>query len=324
MSQKIKSLALLFSGLAILFALPFFGTETISMSDVLNFSNLAPIDHKIFWSLRIPRLILVVGAGGSLAVIGATYQTIFNNKLADPYILGVSSAVTLGVVLGNTILKFSTNQIQSQIVGLFFALLVVLLLLSCYLFKWGKELERVVLFGMGLNFVFSSLLFFVMSYQSQSIGTGSLRWLFGHIPWTNLNQSLLFFVANLIFLGVLWILGRFVDGLGLGDAVAHTLGFSPTKVRAVLLLITSLQLTLITSVTGAVGFLGLVIPHCVRLLFYPSSSRSLFISSFLSGAIFLAISDTLSRTLYPPLEFPVGIITTLIGGPIFLFLLWKK
>jgi iron complex transport system permease protein len=304
--------------------LPFFGGETISLNSLWNKNGIYEIDHRIFWDLRIPRLLLVVGVGGSLAMLGATYQIVFNNPLAEPYILGISSAVTLGVVVGETLLNLPAHSTGNFLVGSTFSIGVVALLILSYQWKTGRELERIVLFGLGLNFILSSALFLLLSYNSQSQGGGALRWLFGNIPWVNLQESVLFLAFVVPLCGILWALGRQLDALSLGDTVAKTLGVSPSKIRILILFITSLHLTVITSTTGSIGFLGLVVPHCIRLLFRPSSTRWLFIGSFFGGALFLGISDSLSRVLLPPMEFPVGIITTLLGGPLFLYLLWKK
>jgi iron complex transport system permease protein len=316
-------------GWIIVFALmfisfPFIGGETISPSALWNPTGNLQIDHRILWSLRIPRFLLVVGAGGSLAMLGATYQIIFNNPLAEPYILGISSAVTLGVVIGETLLNLPAHSFGNFLVGVTFSLGVVALLVLSYRWKSGREIERIVLFGMGVNFILSSALFLFLSYHSQSQGGGALRWLFGNIPWITLRESLWFLSLVIPLCLILWSLGRQLDALSLGDTVAKTMGVSPEKIRVFLLFITSLHLTVIASVTGSIGFIGLVVPHCIRLVFRPSSTRLLFVASFLGGAFFLAASDSLSRVLLPPMEFPVGIITTLLGGPLFLYLLWKK
>ena len=308
----------------ILLGLPWLGGEPISFSALWSQSPTLDIDHRILWSLRIPRLLFVVAVGGSLAMLGASYQILFNNTLAEPYILGISSAVTLGIVVAETFLHLPNTSLGALSMGLCFSLLVTFLLILSYSWRTGRELERIVLFGMGLNFIFSSALFLLLSYRSQTTGGGSLRWLFGNIPWLRLNESLLFLLLTLPLCAGLWVMGRYLDGLSLGDTVARTLGFSPTKVRCFLLFVTSLHLTLITSLTGSIGFLGLVVPHCIRLVFRPASTRLLFVASFIGGALFLGIADSLSRALLPPLEFPIGIITTLLGGPLFLYLLWKK
>ena len=324
MKNKFLSLALGLGFIFVLVLLLFCGEERLSIRALWNFNDPYSIDHHLLWSLRIPRLILVFGIGGALAMLGATYQILFHNPLAEPYLLGVSSAVTLGIVISETLLGWAALTPQAFGMGFLFALSVITILILCYYWKTIKNMERIVLFGMGVNFVFSSALFILLSYHNQSNGGGSLRWLFGNIPWLNLNQSMVFISLVLPLCFTLWILGRYLDGLSLGDSMARTLGFSPSRMRTFLLVLTSLLLTVITSISGAIGFIGLVVPHAIRLWVQPPSSRYLLGLSFLIGALFLCLSDSLSRALLPPLEFPIGIVTTLLGGPLFLYLLWKK
>lgn len=177
---------------------------------------------------------------------------------------------------------------------------------------------------MGLNFVLSSVLFLILSFYNQHVGGGSLRWLFGNIPWISRGEVAWVYGLSSPLLGILYILGRPLDAISLGDGVARTLGFSPNKQRTWILILTSLLLSALVTYTGAIGFVGLVAPHVVQLLFRPSTSRTLFAFSFLLGAAFLALSDSLSRVLLPPFELPIGIVTTLIGGPAFLVLLWRR
>jgi iron complex transport system permease protein len=324
MRLKPSQIIALIMGLCIFISFPFWGGETLALSSLWNSFGNAEVDHRILWSLRIPRLLLVIGVGGSLAVLGGTYQIIFHNVLAEPYILGVSSAVTFGIVFAETVLHLPLHSWSTMGIGFLFSALVTALLILSYRFRTGREVERTLLFGLGLNFLFSSLLFLMLSYKTQSSGGGSLRWLFGNIPWVSMNQALIVFLATLALSAILWVLGRYLDALSLGDTVAQSLGVSPSKFRTLILLMTSFHLTILTSMTGSIGFLGLVVPHCVRAVFRPASTRQLFLGSFFVGAIFLGVSDGISRALLPPMEFPIGIITTLIGGPLFLYLLWKR
>jgi len=302
----------------------FGGAQAISFDTFTAESMTNSADHRIFWLLKIPRLLLVLTVGGALAMVGGTYQILFNNSLADPYILGVSSSVTLGLVVAEIFLGWPSNSIKAMGIGLGFALIVILLLLFCFYFHKLQNMERVVLFGVGINFLFSSALFILISLQNHTLGSGSMRWLFGNIPWIELKESFALIAITAPIGIIIVIFGRYLDGLSLGDTVARTLGFNPNHVRGFYLVLTSLLLTSVTCLTGSIGFIGLVVPHCVRLVFAPRSSRVLLLISFVFGALFLAVSDTISRSILPPLEFPIGMVTTLLGGPLFLYLLWKR
>lgn len=323
--KKNVSRALVFFGVLVFFALTLlWGDSFSSIQSLWSRQFDFEIQNRIIWSLRFPRLLLVVGVGGSLALLGGVYQTLFNNSLADPYVLGVTSAVTLGVVLGETCFGFSSHSPQGFFSGFVGSFCATGLIIFSYFWKTGKNLERIILFGLGLNFICSSLVFALISYQYQSVGVGSLKWLFGNIPWLDLQQATLLLCFLIPFCIALIVMGRHLDALSLGDSVARTLGFSPARSRVLILVLSSLLLTLIGALTGAIGFLGLVVPHCIRLLCHPRSSRELLSQSFVGGAIFLALADVISRSVLPPMEFPIGVVSTLLGGPIFLFLLWKK
>jgi iron complex transport system permease protein len=312
---------LLVLSFAAIVLLPFWGAETILFSELGNPQSLS---YRILFELRVPRIVLLFIVGGSLAMLGGTYQVLFHNPLAEPYILGVSSAVTLGAVLSEVVLHLNPHTLGGMVFPIAGALIVTALLLILSFSKFGREPERVVLFGMGLNFLLSSALFLILSYYSQQMGVGSMRWLFGQIPWVTAPEAATFSLVALPFIVGILLLSRQLDALSLGDTVARTLGVSPLVSRNIILVTTSIFIAVLVSLTGSIGFLGLVVPHACRLLFRPSSTRLLLSFSFLLGAIFLAVADVSSRTLLPPFEFPPGILTTIIGAPPFLYLLWKR
>jgi iron complex transport system permease protein len=302
-------------------ALPFWGAEGIVLSDL---SDPSSVSHRIFFDLRVPRLLLLFSVGGALALLGGTYQTLFHNPLAEPYVLGISSAVTLGAVISEVFFHAPAHSPVGFTVTFLMALLATALLFLMVLTKFGRYPERIVLFGMGMNFLFSSILFLFLSYYSQQMGSGSMRWLFGQIPWVSMKEAGIFAAISLPFVALILIYGRHLDALSMGDGVARTMGISPNGTRNILLVGTSLFVAFMVSLTGAIGFVGLVVPHAARLILRPSSTRELLCFSFLLGAIFLGFADASSRILLPPFEFPIGVFTTVIGAPPFLYLLWKR
>ncbi len=280
--------------------------------------------HRIFYELRLPRLAFVFFAGAALAAVGAVYQILFHNPLAEPYLLGISSAATLGIAVGETFWGIAAQTLASQCIGLVSAGVVTAAILGLSLVRRGTGTERVALFGLGVNFVLSSILFLLLSYQAQTVGGGSLRWLFGQVPWLSAAEALRFAIFCLFGLAALLVASRSLDALAFGDGVARTLGFSAPRARFYYLAITSVLMAWLVSFTGSIGFVGLVVPHVARLLFRPSSSRALLGLAIPLGGAFLLLADGISRSLLPPMEFPVGVVTTVLGGPLFLFLLWKR
>lgn len=304
--------------IAVILATPFFGSEPVSFAALLDPSSPG---HRLFFELRLPRLLAVLTAGAALSVLGGTYQTLFHNPLAEPYLLGVSNAVTLGLATAEILFGAGPQSFMGHAAGFLGAALVTGMILLLHKYRPKAEL---ILFGMGTQFVLSSILFLILSFHSQTAGGGSLRWLFGQIPWLSASQALIFAGLSFTLLSGLVIGGRSLDALSLGDSVARTLGVSPERSRAGLLLLSSGLVALVVSFGGAIGFVGLVVPHVVRLVLRPQSTRRLFLGSALLGGSFLALSDVLSRALLPPMEFPIGVITTVIGGPLFLVLLGRR
>lgn len=312
-----------FLGLACLVVLGFvpgLGAEHLIFSDLKDFST---VSSRIFWELRLPRLLLTVSLGGILALVGGTYQSLFRNPLCEPYVLGISSAVLLGVISSELFLQQSAGTPVSISMGVLAALGLVAVLTAFSASPLGSP-ERVVLFGMSANFVLSSLLFLALSVQSQNVGGGTLKWFFGFLPWPSWKEGVWATGAALLTLAVLLSSSRVLEVLRLGDAVARTLGVAPIASRNLLLVFTSLVMAGAVAFSGTIGFVGLVIPQVCRFLFHPKSMKELMLLSFVLGATFLSLADGLSRSLLPPYEFPVGILTTLLGGPLFLWVLWKK
>ncbi len=280
--------------------------------------------HRILWELRMPRATFVFFAGASLAAVGAVYQILFHNPLAEPFLLGISTAAVLGIATAEAFFGILSPSPLSQLIGLFGAGVVTSLLLLLSYSDAGTQTERIALFGVGVNFVLSSILFLLLSYQSQHVGGGSLRWLFGQVPWVGMKDALRFSVGAGAVLAALLFAARSLDALAFGDGVARTMGFSPRRSRLVFLSLTSLLVAWLASFTGSIGFVGLVIPHAVRLVYRPSTARVLLALAIPLGGAFLLLSDAASRVLLPPMEFPIGIVTTIVGGPLFLVLLWKR
>lgn len=280
--------------------------------------------HRLLFGLRVPRAIFAAVAGGCLGVLGGAYQLLFRNPLAEPYVLGTASAVTLAVVAAETWLGVAIGSLASVTAGAAGAALCFIVLLAGTWGRVGRQAERLVLFGMGLNFLLSSLLFLLLSYRFQHMGGGSLQWLFGNLPWLPMNRALVFSGLAIAMASLLVGLGPALDAMSLGESVARTLGVSPAGTRIAVIGLSSCLLALLVAHTGAIGFVGLVVPHAARLMFGAAPARVLFLRSFGIGAAFLCVADLLSRRILPPLEFPIGIITTLGGGPLFLWLLWRR
>lgn len=309
--MRVRSTVILIIAFFVALAIcPFFGAEWT-------------IDHAILFGLRMPRLLFAALVGGCLAMLGATYQVLFHNPLSEPYVLGVSSGATLAVVLGEMFLKIVAVSIAGGLLGVVGGVSVAIVIILFANVRSEERPEHLILFGVGINFVVSSLLFILLSFQFQS-SSSNFRFLFGQIPWLSWSEVGWTSAVGLPLLLILWLFGRKLDALSFGDETARTMGTNPGTTRNAILILTSLLVSLLVIYTGSIGFVGLAIPHVASLWIKPQGTRALLFSSFFLGGIFLMVSDVASRVILPPFEFPIGTVTTILGGPILLFLLWKR
>lgn len=274
------------------------------------------------FDLRAPRLAFTLLLGAVLAASGAAYQRVLQNPIADPYILGVASAASLALALFGELAPAAGSSAEIGVA------LVAAAAATAALLTWernsGGGVEKLVLFGLGLNFVLSSALFLWLSLRHAQVGGGSLRWLFGRLPWARWSDVSTFALVAVPVLLLLVQRARALDALALGDSVARTLAVDPKRTRTLVIVACALAVGAATRSAGAIGFVGLVAPHVVQRCFSPSDGRAWLVASALVGAGFLALSDAVSRALLPPIEFPIGVVTTLVGGPLFLWLLGRR
>jgi iron complex transport system permease protein len=316
MTQKQSLIGLFIVTLLVMLGSPFIGTIATDNNEIV---------HYILTELRIPRMLLAFIAGSGLALCGMVFQAMFHNALATPFTLGVASGASLGaasyVFFG---LNFSLVGIEGGIFAAFFgALIAIFIVYSISRFRSGFSPETLLLSGVAINFFFSSLILLIQYLSNVTDSFRILRWLMGGIAVVGYDDiiHLLPFVSITI-IGILW-LTRELNLLMAGDDIALSRGVAVKSVRYLLFFITSLCVGAIVALCGPIGFIGMMVPHMCRLLI-GSDHRWLAPASALFGGSFLIICDTLARTIIAPAEIPVGVITTLLGGPFFLWLLIKS
>ena len=281
-------------------------------------------DYAIFYSVRLPRILLGVSVGGALAISGVILQGTFRNPLVEPYTLGISGGAALGVslniiaggieILGPLSLPFGGFVGAAGMVATVYALTT----------RGGTvSLSRLLLIGVMVSFMASSLIMLIMALTKVEDLRGIIFWIMGSLEEPHL--TLITLVSLLSLGGVLLSLFFAVDlnALSLGEEDAFHLGVNVERMKKVFFLIASCLTGACVSVAGIIGFVGLVVPHLMRLL-VGSDHRILLVVSYLSGAIFLVLCDTLARVIIAPLELPVGVITGLLGGGIFIYVLSKR
>lgn len=279
----------------------------------------------ILLHVRLPRVLLGFLVGACLAGVGVTLQALMRNPLADPYVLGVSSGAALGASLavlfgiGTSVLALTALPLCGFVGGL-----VSLTILYAMATNRGYvSVHTLLLAGVILNAIFSALIMFVTSIMEPNRSFGMMAWLMGSLM-ANASPGLA--VLSLYLVAGLFLLmreGRRLNIIALGEEVAGTLGVPTKRLTRRLFVLTALVTGAVVSVSGMIGFVGMVVPHAVRLL-AGGDNRLLLPASMLTGGLFLVIADTIARTLLAPTEMPVGIVTALAGGPFFIYLLISR
>lgn len=324
LSAKLAGLFTLLSlGLAALILISLsLGEITYNWKEIL--APQTPTAQAILWDIRLPRILLAAAVGGALALAGAVFQAILRNPLADPYLIGTSAGAALGAALilltGNaaSYLGFS-SLILSAFTGALLAMYWVYLLAR----RNGKlPVDVFLLAGVVVGSFIWALVSFIMSMAGRQLQE-IVFWLMGSLQAADLKQAL--WVWALVLLGAiaLYLGARALNLLCLGDDIAQTSGLEVEKAKKALLLIASLITAASVSVCGIIGFVGLIIPHIMRN-FTGSDHRLLLPAAFLGGAAFLVLADDFARLTLTPREIPVGIVTSLVGAPFFLWLLYKN
>ncbi|MFW5979253.1 MAG: FecCD family ABC transporter permease [Halanaerobium sp.] len=319
--------AVVFSLLLIFLAL-FIGSSQINPADILAYiSGSASISASkaiIIGEIRLPRILLAFTVGAGLAVAGSVFQAIIRNPMVDPYIIGISAGAGTGVMLalflGIEIAIFNLSSLPA------FAFLgAVLTVFSVYqLARVGNKLPVLtfLLAGVAVSFILNSLMSFLMVLRTESLQQ-LVYWLMGSLAgsaWDDLRMILPYFLTA--FAVILFYL-KDLNILLLGEESAAHLGLNVERTKIILLGAASLMTASVVSVSGSIGFIGLVIPHIARMIIGPDHRRLIPLAALL-GASFLLLADTAARTIMAPMELPVGIITALAGGPYFIYLLRNK
>ena len=287
-----------------------------------------PPGSEIYW-LRFHRTALALIAGAGLALAGLVFQAMFRNPLATPYTLGVASGAAFGaalclqttVRLGLPTAIFAIPTVSfGAFLGAFLAMGVVLGLTR----RRDTTTEQMLLAGVAVNFFFASLIVLLQYLSAPHDAFQILRWTMGGVQnATDAADWLRLTPVVLLLMVFLASQSRTMNVFVTGDDRAKSLGVNVDRFRMILFIGTSLVVGFIVSVTGPIGFVGLLVPHVARLIVGPDH-RLLILSTAFLGAVFLAWCDTLGRVISHPAEFPVGIITALLGGPFFLWLLLRR
>lgn len=280
----------------------------------------------IIWEIRLPRVLLGALCGAGLALCGILMQCVTKNPIAEPYVLGLSSGASCGAVAVIVLGSMSSVGITSITMGAFLGAILTGILVFAIGTQLGRtsSTTRLVLSGMAISTIFSALTnLLIYASPNTNQAKTALFWTVGSLGGAKWEILLFPFIIFCIVMIITFFLSKTLDILLVGDTSAIILGINVKWIKVLLLLLTTLLTSALIAVTGSIGFIGLVVPHICRTL-VGSDHKKLILLSSLIGAIFLIGSDVMARGLFPPLELPIGIITALVGGPFFLYLISKK
>ncbi|WP_299202239.1 iron ABC transporter permease [uncultured Amphritea sp.] len=298
------------------------GPVALDLTEVFDGS----VASQVFWQLRLPRLLLTLLAGALLAITGAAAQALFRNPLADPGLIGISAGAALSagammVLLGGSV--YLLGGLMLPLAAFAGGVLTTLLVARLSVTLQGVSVTNMLLCGIAINAIalagLGGLKYLAADQQLRQLSF----WLLGSLNHSRWQDLLVLLVAAV---PVLWLLPRYGEKLNLlllGEQQASLLGLDVLRCKRVMILLIALGVGAVVALTGIIGFVGLVVPHLVRLLTGPDNRRLLPLSGLL-GALLLTVADIISRLLVSPAELPVGIVTALVGGPFFLLLLTRR
>jgi iron complex transport system permease protein len=280
-----------------------------------------PAAEVILGQLRLPRLLLAAMVGAALSLCGAVFQGVLRNPLAEPFILGVSGGAAAGAVLA--LLLGLAGLAPLALMAFGGAAATVGLVLAIARRRGRMETSTLILTGVMVNAFFTAAIMFVISTTTDQKLHAILFWLYGDLSATRLEQAWLLLPVVLAAGAVFFLHGRHLNLLSAGGLAAATLGMNVERVKLVLFLVVSLVVGVTVSLSGLIGFVGLMVPHLVRMVL-GHDHRLLVPASGLFGASFLVLADTAARTVISPAALPVGVVTAFLGAPFFMLLLAKR
>ncbi len=281
-------------------------------------------EYTILSQIRFPRVLLGIAVGGALSLSGILLQGVYRNPLVEPYTLGISGGASLGVAFA---IVFGLHQLVGSFVlpasGFAGAFLMIFLVYSISSRHGRINIQSMLLTGVMISFIASSSMMLLMAITSSENLHGIIFWIMGSLDEPDMSLIYLTLILSFVSLIASYLFVQPLNALRLGEEKAKHLGINTDTAIKLLFLLASLLAGVCVAVAGVIGFVGLIIPHLMRLL-VGSDYRILLASSFLSGAIFLVLSDVIARTIISPNELPIGVITGIVGGIVFLLMMSRS
>jgi len=304
------------------------GEMKIGLADALRMmvagGDANSIEYMLVRQIRLPRTILGLAVGGALSLAGVILQGIYRNPLVEPFTLGISGGASLGVAVTIVFgLQLTFGSFMLPLSGFAGAFLIIFLVYTISSRRGNIDIQRMLLTGVMVSFVASSAMMFLMAISTSENLHGIIFWIMGSLDEPDGFLIWLTLVSALVVLVLSYFFVQPLNALRLGEEKAMHLGVNTNVAVRVLFVLASLLAGISVAVAGVIGFVGLIIPHILRLIF-GTDFRILLISSFLLGGSFLVLSDVLARTIIAPNELPIGVITGIIGGVVFILMMSRK
>ena len=299
---------------------PFLGEVTLSLNDIFDSSNSS---NMVFWDLRVSRVLLAFFVGGILSLGGLIFQIIFKNELITPYTLGIASGTTLFTAIAIVFFPMLNISISSV-----FGSIVTILILYFISKRINKNsvavsTNSILLIGISLSYFYGSALMLVFYMSNLQENYSIIRFTLGSLDTVGFTNSFIIMCVSMIFYAIIYFNKQKIKLLLICNDTAFLKGLNVNKTTLILLIVVSLSVGISISFVGPIGFIGLVIPHVIKLI-YKQSADKLFFPVFFFGGIFLVFSDLISRNLNTASTLPIGVVTAFIGAPFFVYLLIRR
>ena len=310
-----RNLFIIFS-LALLLIAPFFGQIEI---DISKLTDVSAMEYKLFWDLRVPRVIIAFFTGALLGLSGLIFQSLFRNPMSTPFTLGVASGATLGTAFA---IVFGMVYFI-EIFGFLGAILTIIILFTLTSRLKAFETSSLLLVGIALSFFYSAALMILFYISDETQSYEIVRFTMGSLEIVGFENTMPIVVVSLLLLALTLNYKKQIKLLLTSYENAFLKGIEVRKINSVLLISVSIAIGVTVSITGPIGFVGLIVPHILKNI-YKKSSDKLLIPTFFYSGIFLVLCDLISRNIGTTSDIPIGVVTSLLGGPFFIYLLVRR
>lgn len=299
---------------------PFLGEVTLSLNDIFDSSNSS---NMVFWDLRVSRVLLAFFVGGILSLGGLIFQIIFKNELITPYTLGIASGTTLFTAIAIVFFPMLNISVSSVFGSIVTILILYFISKRINQNSVAVSTNAILLIGISLSYFYGSALMLVFYMSNLQENYSIIRFTLGSLDTVGFTNSFIIMCVSMIFYAIIYFNKQKIKLLLICNDTAFLKGLNVNKTTLILLIVVSLSVGISISFVGPIGFIGLVIPHVIKLI-YKQSADKLFFPVFFFGGIFLVFSDLISRNLNTASTLPIGVVTAFIGAPFFVYLLIRR